>query len=70
MIYWVSMTLDRPHQPDDLAKVKTWLEKPEKAEILGYLREMIRPTLRPERHEEFILKKAQRLLHSAGVKLR
>ncbi|MFZ0434434.1 MAG: hypothetical protein WAL87_00460 [Chthoniobacterales bacterium] len=49
--------------------MKTWLEKPEQAEILGYLREMIRPTLRPERHEEFILKKARRFLRSTGFQL-
>jgi len=64
------MTLDRPHQSDELAKVKTWLEKPEQAEILGYLREMIRPTLRADQHEEFILKKARRFLRSTGIHLR
>jgi len=44
------MPPNAPRTPDDLTKVKTWLEKPEQAEILGYLREMIRPTLRPELH--------------------
>ena len=63
------MTPKPPKNPDDLTKVKTWLEKPEQAEILSYLREMIRPTLRAELHEEFILKKAQRFLRSTGYQL-
>ena len=63
------MPQNAPSKTDDLAKVKTWLEKPEQAEILGYLREMIRPTLRPELHEEFILKKARRFLRSTGFQL-
>ena len=69
MFYLVAMPPNAPRTPDDLSKVKTWLEKPEQAEILGYLREMIRPTLRPERHEEFILKKAQRFLRTTGFQL-
>jgi hypothetical protein len=31
-----------PEKTNDLSKMKTWLEKPEQAEILGYLREMSR----------------------------
>ena len=65
----MAMPPNAPRKTDDLTKVKTWLEKPEQAEILGYLREMIRPTLRPERHEEFILKKAQRFLRTTGFQL-
>lgn len=65
----MAMPPNAPRKTDDLTKVKTWLEKPEQAEILGYLREMIRPTLRPERHEEFILKKAQRFLRTTGYQV-
>lgn len=69
VFYLVAMPPNAPRTPDDLTKVKTWLEKPEQAEILRYLREMIRPTLRPELHEEFILKKAQRFLRTTGFQL-
>jgi len=69
LFYLVAMPPKAPSKTDDLTKVKTWLEKPEQAEILGYLREMIRPTLRAELHEEFILKKAQRFLRSTGYQL-
>jgi hypothetical protein len=69
LFYVVAMPPKAPRKTDDLTKVKTWLEKPEQAEILGYLREMIRPTLRAELHEEFILKKAQRFLRSTGYQL-
>ena len=69
LFYLVAMPQNALNKTDDLTKVKTWLEKPEQAEILGYLREMIRPTLRAELHEEFILKKAQRFLRSTGYQL-
>ena len=69
VFYLMAMPQNAPSKTDDLTKVKTWLEKPEQAEILGYLREMIRPTLQPELHEEFILKKAQRFLRSTGYQL-
>jgi hypothetical protein len=60
---------DQQQKEGYTAKVKTWLEKPEQAEVLKAIRSMISPVMKPERQEQIIVNQAKNFIKNSGVKL-
>jgi ribonuclease D len=60
---------DQQQKEGYTAKVKTWLEKPEQAEVLKAIRTMISPVMKPERQEQLIVNQAKNFIKNTGVKL-
>lgn len=60
---------DQQQKEGYIAKVKTWLEKPEQAEVLKAIRSMISPVMKPERQEQVIVNQAKNFIKNSGVKL-
>ncbi len=51
------------------AKVKTWLEKPEQADLVKSIKATISPNMNPERQEQALVTQAKNLIRNQGIKL-
>ena len=52
------------------AKVKTWLEKPEQADLVKSIKATISPNMKPEKQEQAVLTQAKNYIRNTGIKPR
>jgi hypothetical protein len=50
-------------------KVKTWLEKPEQADLIKSIKATISPNMKPEKQEQAVLAQAKNYIRNTGIKL-
>jgi hypothetical protein len=60
---------DQEQEQGYSAKVKTWLEKPEQADLLRSIKATISPNMTPEKQERAILTQAKNYIRNTGIKL-
>ena len=51
------------------AKVKTWLDKPEQADLVKSIEATISPNMKPEKQEQALLAQAKNYIRNTGIKL-
>lgn len=51
------------------AKVKSWLEKPEQAELVKSLQSTISPIMKAEKQEQVLITQAKNFIRNTGVKI-
>ena len=60
---------ERDQKQTYTAKVKSWLEKPEQAELLKSIKATVSPNMKPERQEQAMLNQAKNFIRNGGIKL-
>jgi hypothetical protein len=60
---------DRDQQQNYTAKVKTWLEEPEQAELVRNIRSTISPKLKPEQQAQALVSQAKNYIRNTGMKI-
>lgn len=60
---------DQEQQQSYTAKVKSWLAKPEQAELVADIKRFISPNMSPERQEKALVVGAKNHIRKAGIKL-
>ena len=60
---------DRDQRQGYSTKVKTWLEKPEQADLIKSIKATISPNMKPEKQEQAVLTQAKNYIRNTGIKL-
>jgi len=60
---------DRDQRQSYTAKVKSWLEKPEQADLVRSIKATISPNMKPERQEQAVVTQAKNFIRNQGIKL-
>jgi hypothetical protein len=60
---------DRDQQQNYTAKVKTWLEEPEQAELVRSIRATISPKIKPEQQAQALVNQAKNYIRNTGIKM-
>jgi hypothetical protein len=60
---------DRDQQQNYAAKVKTWLEEPEQAELVRNIRATISPKIKPEQQAQALVNQAKNYIRNTGIKM-
>jgi hypothetical protein len=60
---------DRDQQQNYTAKVKTWLEEPEQAELVRNIRATISPKIKPEQQAQALVNQAKNYIRNTGIKM-
>jgi hypothetical protein len=60
---------DRDQQQNYTAKVKTWLEEPEQAELVRNIRATISPKMKPEQQAQALVNQAKNYIRNTGIKI-
>jgi hypothetical protein len=60
---------DRDQQQNYTAKVKTWLEEPEQAELVRNIRATISPKMKPEQQAQALVSQAKNYIRNTGMKI-
>jgi hypothetical protein len=60
---------DQEQKKGYTAKVKTWLAKPEQADLVQSIKSTISPNMKPERQEQALVNGAKNHIRNSGIKL-
>ena len=60
---------DRDQKQNYTAKVKTWLEEPEQAELVRNIRATISPKMKPEQQTQALVSQAKNYIRNTGIKM-
>jgi len=60
---------DQEQKQNYTAKVKTWLERPEQADLVKSIKATISPNMKPERQEQVVITQAKNFIRNQGIKL-
>jgi len=60
---------DQEQKQNYTAKVKTWLEKPEQADLVKSIKATISPNMTAEKQDQVIVTQAKNFIRNTGIKL-
>ena len=60
---------EEPQKQNYTAKVKTWLEKPEQADLVKSIKATISPNMAAEKQDQVIVTQAKNFIRNTGIKL-
>jgi hypothetical protein len=60
---------ERDQRQSYTAKVKTWLEKPEQADLVKSLKATFSPEMKPEAKAQALLNQAKNYIRNAGIRI-
>jgi hypothetical protein len=60
---------DHDQRQNYTAKVKTWLEKPEQAELVRSIQATISPKMKPEQQAHALVNQAKNYVRNTGIKI-
>ncbi|MCK9588521.1 MAG: hypothetical protein WC003_15930 [Terrimicrobiaceae bacterium] len=60
---------DQEQKQNYTAKVKSWLERPEQADLVKSIKATISPNMKQERQEQVVITQAKNFIRNQGIKL-